>query len=216
MSILAILPVDPVTLGAFTLTVLAVIISPGPDTVLILRYSIGSGHRVGMATVFGVQLGLLIHTILAVAGISLIIASSPLLFKSVAVLGAAYLAWLGLQGLTGGGALHLAGTQAAVSERKAIRDAILCNVLNPKVIILFLALFPNFIDTGRDDTSSQLLFLAAVLITLNVLWQAPMAWAAQTARRMLTTPSVSLAISRVGGVILIGFAVLMIYQHVVR
>lgn len=214
MSILNAMPVDPVTLSGFIVTVLAVVVSPGPDTVLILRYSLGGGHRVGMATVLGVQLGLIVHTTLAVAGISLIIASSPMLFKSVAVLGAAYLAWLGMQGLTGGGALHLGGRQKAVKEGKAIRDAILCNVLNPKVIVLFLALFPNFIDTGRDDTSAQLIFLAAVLIIINVLWQAPMAWAAQAARRLLTTPSVSMAIARIGGVILIGFAALMIYQHV--
>jgi len=215
MSILAALPVDPVTLGAFTLTVLAVVISPGPDTVLILRYSIGSGHRVGLATVLGVQLGLLVHTSFAIAGISLIIASSPLLFKSVAVMGAAYLVWLGLQGLIGGGGLSLGGETAEVPESKAIRDAIVCNVLNPKVIILFLALFPNFIDAGRGDTSAQLLFLAAVLIVINVLWQAPMAWAAQAARRLLTTPSVNRAVSRLSGVILICFAVMMIYQHVV-
>jgi threonine/homoserine/homoserine lactone efflux protein len=103
------IPVDPVTLGAFVLTVLAVVVSPGPDTVLILRYSLSSGHRVGLATVLGVQLGLLVHTALAVAGISLIIASSPLLFKAVALLGAAYLVWLGLQGLIGGGVSPGAG-----------------------------------------------------------------------------------------------------------
>ncbi|MHA1598450.1 MAG: LysE family translocator [Alphaproteobacteria bacterium] len=212
---LGLLPIDPILFGGFIVTVLAVIVTPGPDTVLILRYSLGSGHRVGLATVLGVQLGLVVHTTLAVAGISLIIASSPLLFKSVAVLGAAYLAWLGMQGLIGGDALRLEGKAATVSESKAIRDAILCNVLNPKVIILFLALFPNFIDTGRGDTNTQLLFLAAVLITLNVLWQAPMAWAALAARRLLTTPSVSMAISRIGGIILIGFAALMIYEHVI-
>ncbi|MBT3237737.1 MAG: LysE family translocator [Rhodospirillaceae bacterium] len=214
MSILATLPIDPVLFGGFLLTAVAVIVSPGPDTVLILRYSLSSGHRVGLATVLGVQLGLVVHTTLAVAGISLLIASSPLLFKSVAVLGAAYLFWLGLQGMVGDGVISVDNEQTSISEGRAIRDAILCNILNPKVIILFLALFPNFIDTSRDDASMQLLFLAVVLIIINVLWQAPMAWAAQAARRLLTTPSVNRAVSRASGIILIGFAVLMIYEHV--
>ena len=191
----------------------AVVLSPGPDTLLILRYTLTSGQKVGFATVGGVQVGLLVHTLLAVAGISVIIASSPVLFRIVAVAGAAYLAWLGIQGFRDGGALSLNGNGGAVRAGKACRDAILCNVLNPKVILLFLALFPNFVDTGRDDVTAQLLTLAVTLIVINSLWQTPLAWTAEAVRRWLARASVQRAVSRGTGAVLLAFAGIMLYEN---
>jgi len=207
------MPVEPAILGAFIIAASALVISPGPDTVLIVRYALSSGHRVGLAAVAGVQLGLLVHTALAVAGISLIIASSPVLFKLVALTGAAYLAWLGVQGFRGGGALGFKTGQPHVSGAKAMREAALTNLLNPKVILLFLALLPNFIDTTRADVSAQLLTLATTLIIINVLWQTPLAWLAVTVRRWLIDPAISKMISRLTGGILLMFAALMVYDN---
>jgi len=209
------MPVEMPVLGAFIVAVSALVMSPGPDTMLILRYTLTSGPRVGLAAVAGVQLGLALHTLLAVLGVSLLIASSPLLFKTVAVAGALYLGWLGVQGLRGGGALSLQGNGPVVGIGKACRDAIVCNVLNPKVILLFLALFPNFVDTGRTDVSIQLITLAAVLIAINILWQAPMVWAAEAVRRWLVAPAVARAMARGTGVVLLAFALLMLYEHLV-
>ena len=75
--------------------------SPGPDTIVILRHALVSGRGAGFAAVAGVQVGMAVHTVLAVAGISVVVATSPTLFKAVAVIGAAYLAWLGVQGFRG-------------------------------------------------------------------------------------------------------------------
>ncbi len=207
------MPVEPAILGAFIIAASALVITPGPDTVLIVRYALGSGQRVGLAAVAGVQLGLLVHTGLAVAGISLIIASSPVLFRAVALAGAAYLGWLGLQGFRGGGALGFNAAPGDISGLRALRDAALTNLLNPKVILLFLALLPNFVDTARDDVAAQLMTLAAALIVINVLWQAPLAWLAVTVRHWFGDPAVSRMISRVTGGILIFFAVLMVYDN---
>ena len=80
------MPVDLATLGAFVLAATAIVVSPGPDTMLILRYALTGGRPVGFAAVAGVQLGMLVHTALAAAGVSAIIASSPLLAVSAAML----------------------------------------------------------------------------------------------------------------------------------
>lgn len=208
------MPVDPSTLLAFATAVLAIVVSPGPDTVLILRYALTSGSKAGFAAVAGVQLGLMLHTLLAVLGISVIIASSPLLFRGVAIAGAAYLAWLGLQAFREGGLVTLDGARRPVSASKACRDAILTNVLNPKVIVLFLALLPNFVMIERGDVQAQLIALSATLIFINVAWQAPMALAANGIRRWLLRPSVQKTISRVTGTILLMFAGLLIYEHI--
>jgi threonine/homoserine/homoserine lactone efflux protein len=185
------MPVDPTTLLAYSLTVGAIVLSPGPDTILILRYALGSGHRVGLATVAGVQVGLAGHTLLAILGVSAAIAASPLLFKGLAVAGALYLGWIGLQGFRGH-TLRLEGA-ARVGARQALRDAMLCNLLNPKVVVLFLAL---------------------VLVVINVAWQAPLAWAAVGVRRWLARPRVQWTVNAGTGAFLVGFALLLLWEHV--
>jgi threonine/homoserine/homoserine lactone efflux protein len=207
------MPVDPPTLAAFSLTALAIVVSPGPDTILILRYGFTSGHRAAFAAVVGVQLGLLIHTLMSVAGISLLIATSPALFRAVAVAGALYLAWLGIQGFFGPGHFVLGGGPAVASPSRACRDAIITNLLNPKVSFLFLALFPNFVAVGRENVTAQLLTLSGVLVIINVAWQAPLAWLANKTGRWFDRPQVRYAASAVSGLILLSFAALMLYEH---
>ena len=116
------LPVEFPVLGAFVVAVTAIVMSPGPDTMVILRHALTSGRKSGLAAVAGVQLGLMVHTALAVAGISLIIASSPVLFKSVALAGAAYLAWLGVESLRDPGDVAMAEERSAAGWARACRD----------------------------------------------------------------------------------------------
>lgn len=209
-----ILPIDPATLFAFVLTASVIVLTPGPDTLIILRYAISSGPRVGLATVAGVQAGLVGHTILAVLGISVVIASTPWLFKAVALAGAVYIAWIGLQSFRPHGLLHVgASGKPPVGGPKAFRDAIFCNLLNPKVILLFLALFPNFVDRTRDDVSAQLITLAMVLIVINTLWQVPLALAAEPVRRWLKNPRIYKMVMYSTGVLLIAVAAMMAYEN---
>jgi threonine/homoserine/homoserine lactone efflux protein len=209
------MPVEPLTLVQYLVAVSALVLSPGPDTALILRYTITSGLRVGFATVAGVQIGLTVHTLLAVLGVSLLIASSPTLFRAVAVAGALYLGWLGWQGLRGGGVLAFGRTPSAVGAVKGCRDAVLTNLLNPKVILLFLALLPNFVDTGRPGVSRQLAFLGTVLIVVNTLWQSLLAWSAERVRRWFERPAIGRWVSIGTGIALLLIAASILSEHVV-
>lgn len=206
-------PVEPAVLGAFAVAVTAIVISPGPDTAIILRHALASGRAAGFAAVAGVQVGLVAHTALAVAGITVIIASSPVLFRLVAVGGAAYLAWLGIQGFVEAGPLSLDRRLETLGSLKAFRDGAVSNLLNPKVILLYLALFPNFVDEARGAVAAQLVTLAFVLIAINVVWQAPLACAAEVVRRALTRPAVARTVSRATGAVLVLFAGLLLYEH---
>ena len=126
------MPLDLPTIAASAIAAAAIVVSPGPDTMLILRYALGSGRSAGLAAVAGVQIGLFVHTALAVAGVSALIASSPMLLRPLAVVGAGYLAWLGLRALRGRGLLGVAHV-GKVEATRACREAILCNVLNPRL-----------------------------------------------------------------------------------
>lgn len=207
------IPVDIPTLAAFVAATLAIVLSPGPDSLLILRYTLASGQRVGLATVAGVQLGLLVHTLLAALGVSLIIATSPVLFRTVAVVGALYLAWLGLQGIRPHGLMRLNQTGTVVSSRKACRDAMLTNLLNPKVILLFLALLPNFVVPEKGRVPLQLVLLGSTLIAVNTLWQLPLAWGAERIRRWFANARIERAVSVGTGVVLLGIALLMLWDN---
>ena len=207
------IPIDSTLLGGFIVAAVAIIVSPGPDTIVILRHALTGGRGTGLAAVSGVQLGLLVHTALAVVGISLLVASSPVLFRGLTVIGAVYLAWLGIQSLRGVGGLKVEIGAAPTGAARACREAALCNILNPKVILWFLALLPNFVNPEAGDVTTQLIALSALLIALNILWQAPMALAADGVRRWLGRPETMHAVNRVSGVILLGMAALMLGQH---
>ncbi len=206
------MPVEPQVLGAFVLAVAALVLSPGPDTVLILRYTVAGGRRAGLATVAGVQLGLLAHTAAAAAGLSLLVHASPGLFRLVAVAGAAYLGWLGVQSFRAG-VLRLDGPAGSVPPAKALRDAMLTNILNPKVIVLFLALMPGFVRVERGAVPAQLAVLGMTLIAVNVVWQAGLALGADGARRWLSGPRVQRAVAWGTGAVLIAFAAAMLVEH---
>lgn len=208
-------PIDLTTYLAFLVTASAIVLTPGPDTLLILRYALSSGRNVGISTVVGVQFGLVGHTLLAIFGISALVASDPILFKIVAIIGAAYIGWIGIQGFQQHGLLHVgAAGKPPVSNSKAFRDAVVCNLLNPKVILLFLALFPNFVDTSRDDVTVQLITLSFSLIIINGIWQIPLAFAAEAVRRWLKNERTYKLITHSTGVLMITVAILMIYENV--
>lgn len=207
------MPLDPAVLGAFIVAAAALVISPGPDTMLIIRYTLASGQRVGLATVAGVQLGLTVHTLAAVAGLSLLIVSVPALFRAIALAGAAYLAWLGLQSFRAGSVGLSGAADSGVAWNKALRDAAVTNILNPKVIVLFLALMPGFLQPDRGNVPLQLVTLGATLIIVNVVWQTGLALAAEWARRWLSDAKVQRAISVATGAIFLIFAALMVWEH---
>lgn len=215
MSLLGLL--DWSNLVGFVLTAAAIVLSPGPDTILILRNSFAGGRRIGMMTVAGVQLGLLGHTLAASLGLSLLLASWPPAFKAIAVLGAAYLLWLGIQTLRGGLLAVEGGEGAArrLTGRSALRDAMLTNLLNPKVILLFLALMPQFVSVERGRVGLQLLLLSALLIVINILWQAPLALLAEAMRSVLRRPAAQRALNWITGAILLFFAGLLLWDYIV-
>lgn len=137
----------------------------------------------------------------------MLIASAPLLFKGLALAGALYLGWLGIQGLRSP-ILRLDGNRDApqTPPAAAFAQGFLSNLLNPKVILPYLALLPSFVAPQLGRTGLQLAILGLTIIAINIVWQCSLVAAAGRARRWLQSELVQRAVSWGTGAILIIFA----------
>ena len=124
-------------------------LTPGSDTVYILTRSIAEGRKVGIASALGISAGILVHCVLVSLGLAQIVAHSPTLFAILKYSGAAYLVYLGIKmwrspPLDAGAAEK--GVQTGLWP--VFRQGLLTNLLNPKVVLFFLALLPQFVSAG--------------------------------------------------------------------
>ncbi|MCD2202929.1 LysE family translocator [Halobacterium sp. KA-6] len=129
--------------AAFVLAAAALVLAPGPDTVLVLSAGATGGQRAGALAALGVSAGVLVHTGLVTVGVAALLAASPVAFAALKLCGGAYLCWLGVRTLAGGGSL---GSGSDVS--RPFVAGVTTNVLNPKVAVFFLAFLPQFVDGG--------------------------------------------------------------------
>ncbi len=217
------MPLDPALYGPFLVVASAAILSPGPDTLLILRATLNGGQSHGLAALVGVQIGLLGHFAAAVFGISLLVMAVPLALQAIALAGALYLCWLGYRNIRE--AIGRQANSAAAPDGSLVRrfrggavwrDALLTNLLNPKVILLFMALMPGFVapEPERASVPVQLALLGATIIFINIVWQGSLVLAAVRARPWLERPSVQRGLALAAGLVFLAFAGLMVVEFV--
>ena len=175
---------DSTSLWLFCVAALALLVIPGPAVLYIVVQSAEQGRRVGLASVAGVHLGTLVHVAAASAGLSALIVASSLAFSTVKYAGAAYLVYLGLRKLLGREDETDAPPRRESLRRAFVRGAIV-NALNPKTALFFLALLPQFVETGRGGVWSQALVLGLVFIALGAVSDSLYALAAGTVSGLL-------------------------------
>lgn len=156
---------DFATLLPFFLALLALQASPGPHMLLVVGRGVGQGRRVALLTAAGATLlaGLVQLPLLAL-GVASLIQTSPLAFDLLRWAGAAYLVWLGARLLfRSGSGLDGIGAGSPVSDRAALRDGMISNLLNPKVLVFMLAFLPQFVDpNGTWSVTAQLIALGTM------------------------------------------------------
>lgn len=148
----------------FALTVIPLIFTPGPDMLFILSQVMGKDAKAGMMATVGVCLGYLVHSVLVALGIAAIIVSFPILFETIRWLGIAYLLFLAFSLIK-----SVFNTQKLAIEKKntakPIQKGFFTALLNPKGMLIYFAILPQFIDkTG--NTVSQGLILSFIFIGL--------------------------------------------------
>lgn len=161
--------IDLATLVTYVAIVLGFVFIPGPATLLTVARACSSGTKVGIATGAGIAAGDVIHTFMAIIGISAVIAASALLFSIIKYIGAAYLVYLGIRAVVEKTPGDLITRATPIMAGKAFRQAVLTEILNPKTALFFLAFLPQFVRPEHGLVMLQLTILGLVFVFLGLL-----------------------------------------------
>ena len=161
--------IDQTTLITYLAILFGFVIIPGPAVLLTLARASTSGTRVGVATGMGIAVGDLIHTVLAVVGISAVVMASATLFTIVKYLGAAYLIYLGIRSMLEKVETDYSGSGHSLTAKAAFRQAVIAEVLNPKSAMFFLAFLPQFVKAENGAVWLQLIQLGVLFVLMGLL-----------------------------------------------
>lgn len=199
---------DASTFAAFAAATIALLLIPGPAIIYILNRSVSDGRQVGLAAVAGLEIGDLIQVIAAAAGLSAVIATSATAFNVVKWAGALYLIVTGIRTMWRPPA-PIDPDQPGVSTRKAFRQGIVVNALNPKTALFFLSIFPQFVHPERGNAGLQSLALGVVFVVLATIFNGTYALLASGLRDLLLRGRALDVVRRwVSGGLFIGLGVL--------
>ncbi|WP_237479450.1 LysE family translocator [Lichenibacterium dinghuense] len=161
---------DASTLALFAAAALALACTPGPDMLLILSRSVAQGRGAGFASLFGAQAGIYCHAAAVALGLSELFRAVPLAYDAVRYAGAAYLLYLAWGAFRSRGSALTPDRAARRLPLTAVfRQGVLTNILNPKVALFALALFPQFVRPEAGPVAAQIMVLATVLNLIGLL-----------------------------------------------
>ncbi|MGM0536370.1 MAG: LysE family translocator [Pseudomonadota bacterium] len=196
----------------FLVAITLLSMSPGVDTLLVIRNTARGGWRDGVATSVAICCGLFVHAAVSALGISLILLQSAWAFGLLKLAGAGYLVWLGVNSLNAarrGQGVPVGGVQVgrqAVPLWRPLREGLLSNVLNPKTVVFYMAFLPQFIAPGEPALTKSL-WLAGVHFVVANLWQIAIVAMVGSAGRWLASPAFSRWLNGATGAVLVGFGI---------
>ena len=178
---------------AFLVAIALLTITPGIDTVLVIKNTSRGGGKDGVVTSLGICIGLFVHATFSAVGISAILLQSAELFLAMIWVGAAYLIWLGMGGLKaaikGHAGIAIGDTDVrSFSVRRSLQEGFLSNVLNPKTAVFYLAFLPQFIDP-QYSPFLQAMTMAGIHFMMAMIWQSGLAGAVSSAKRFFANPA---------------------------
>jgi threonine/homoserine/homoserine lactone efflux protein len=151
----------------FLITSLIVIVSPGTGVLYTLAAGLSRGPRASIVAAFGCTLGIVPHMAAAILGLAALLHASAMAFQAFKWLGVAYLLYMGWMTLKERGALRVKDDVGARSDLKVTVEAILINILNPKLSIFFFAFLPQFVTGNEPHPLAHMLMLSAVFMALT-------------------------------------------------
>jgi len=198
----------------FLIAITLLTMSPGVDTIVVIRNTLRGGVWDGFVTSVAICLGLFVHAIISAGGISLILLQSAALFTALKLVGALYLIWLGIKSFRSAfrGNAGVILDRTIVSTEKAsdpdywrsFREGFLSNVLNPKTIVFYMAFLPQFIQP-EEPAMLKSLFLAGVHFGIANIWQLVLILMVGKAAHWLSKGSVMRVIDGLIGSVMVAF-----------
>ena len=202
--------IEPDKLAAFMLVTATTSLIPGQSMLFVMGQSIWRGAKAGWAALLGMQLGYIVWWVLAGLGVGTLAKAYPLAFRGLALIGVAYLAWMGIQAIRH--SFQLGDTTSRPSKEvsgNAFRDGIVVAFGNPKSLIYMVALIPPFVNAARP-IGWQIGTLAAVALVIDLIVGAAYITAGRRLARVIERPSTRQWIDRGMGIAFIAIAALIL------
>lgn len=204
--------------GAYLIVATLLIVTPGPDTALVVKNALGSGWRASSITALGIALGSLVWAVAAVLGLAVLLEKSVTAFTIFKVAGAAYLLYLGIRTIAGtlrSGQKEAAGHPRATSHRLtdvvALRQGLVNNLLNPKAGAIFATALPQFVNWS--DSPMRLVLMMAAYETILLVWLNLYGYVVSRARESRMGRGLSAALERLMGAVLIALGVRLAFER---
>ena len=205
---------DMLTIGLFALACLALAATPGPDMVLIATRSIAQGRLAGFATHLGIATGLYCHALALALGLSQLFLAIPAAYDLLRVVGAIYLLYLAWQAFTSRQKINIVDSgNESYSSWAMFRQGLFTNILNPKVALFYLALFPQFLDPQRGSVAVQVMVLATILNLIGLIINGTVVIVAAKAKTLISKSNGAQRIAQYfTGVIFAGMAAKLVFD----
>jgi RhtB (resistance to homoserine/threonine) family protein len=194
-------------LTTYLIAITLLTLTPGVDTMLVIRNTARGGWRDGAVSSLGICSGLFVHATISAVGISVILLQAAWAFSALKLAGAAYLVWLGVcswrkvfkrDSFKVGNGM----TPGSFRLRRSLREGFLSNVLNPKTAVFYMAFLPQFINPAHSALA-QSLFLAGLHFIIAMIWQCLLALMVKQLKRWLQRPAISQCFDGITGTVMI-------------
>lgn len=187
---------------------LALTLTPGPDMLLIASRSMSQGKASGFVSLAGIQVGTYCHALAAALGLSQLLINMPAAYDAVRFAGAAYLAFLAWKAFTSTASPLLAdGALASTPLLHIFRQGVVTNLLNPKMALFVLALFPQFVDPSKGSMVAQMLIFATILNVIGLVVNgAVILLASKIGIKLATNVQIAKRLNQLLGAVFLGLA----------
>ncbi|MER1999988.1 MAG: LysE family translocator [Lysinibacillus sp.] len=201
-------------LTLFLIACILLIILPGPDTAIVTKNTIVGGRKPGFQTMLGSCAGLMLHTIMCVAGLSALIVKSALAFTILKFVGAIYLVYLGIRTL-----IAMRTNKGQVQEESLIeakgnssfKQGFITNITNPKVAVFFLTFLPQFLAPNSEPLLAFTL-MGAIYTVLTFVWFVVYVYLLDRIRAFMKRPATQAVTEFLTGSVLIGFGIKLAFE----
>lgn len=203
---------SPEQFFGFLAAAVLITLSPGPDNLMVLSTGIAKGRLRGIAFGLGCAMGCISHTVLAVIGVSALIAASPTAFTALKIAGGLYLIWMGWGAIRSRGGARVAA--AGAPDEPALRlfaKGLVAAAINPKVVLFFLSFLPQFVVASRGDANLQIGMLGIVFTLQAALIFGLLGYFSGAVGQWLNrTPRAGMWLDRIAGAVFIGLGLRLI------